>query len=161
MRLIVEKFESIHEQRHISEEECKDLIIALCDIYPTTILVLDGMDECKLEVRESLIESIQEIMSRTRGILKLFISSRFEGDIELALKDVDYRIGLNAADNEGDITLFVVDQVANSTGRGLPRTLTTEQQETVIRVLISKADGMCVSPKALRVFLIRIRLLTI
>lgn len=161
MRLIVERFESIHEQRHVSVQECKDLLVALCDIYPETTLDLDGIDECKYEVRESLLESILEIKSRTRGRLKLFISSRFEGDIELALKDVDYRIALEAANNKRDITLFVGEQVANSIGRGLPRTLTTAQQEAITRVLISKADGMCVSPRVLRFCSMRIRLLTI
>ncbi len=150
MRLIVERFESIHEQRHVSMQECKDLLVALCDIYLETTLILDGIDECKYEVRESLLESMQEITTRTRGTLKLFISSRFEGDIELALKEVDCRIRLEAANNKGDITLFVGEQVANSIGRGLPRTLTTGQQEAVTRVLISKADGMCVSPKVSR-----------
>ncbi|KAK5051870.1 hypothetical protein LTR84_002673 [Exophiala bonariae] len=142
MRLIVEKYESIHEQRHISELECKDLIISLCDIFPQTTLVLDGLDECELEVRRSLLEALQAIMSGTHGILKLFISSRFEGDIDLALVDADHRLGLKAADNQGDIVLFVSEQVKSCIGHGLPRTLTAAQQDRIIEVLTSKADGM-------------------
>ena len=151
MRLIVEKFESIHEQRHISEEECKDLIVALCDVYPTTTLVLDGLDECNLEVRVSLIESVQEIMSRTHGTLKLFVTSRFEGDLSLALQDVEYSLALKAAHITHDITLFVKEQVAKSIGKGLPRTLSAGQQKTVIEILIDKADGMWVLSTASRV----------
>jgi len=55
---------------------------------PKTSLVLDCRDECVLEVRKSLLESLQEIMSRTSGTIKLFIFSRFEEDIDLALVEL-------------------------------------------------------------------------
>lgn len=142
MRTIVDKYDNLHEQRHLTLKECKDLIVELCNLYPATFIVLDGLDECALDVRDSVVENLSNVLRSTSGRLKIFLSSRFEGDLDNLLQDVEYTLKVQPDDNQGDISLFVEREVMTRVGRGLPRTLTRKQQEEIITILTAKADGM-------------------
>lgn len=89
----------------ISPEESKQLILSLTDDNPATI-VIDGLDECDPDRRYQLIEALEEIVQQSANIVKLFLTSRDDGDIVSHLADLP-NLYIHAHDNSDDIKRFI------------------------------------------------------
>jgi Cdc6-like AAA superfamily ATPase len=90
--------------------DCKELLLELVNIYPRTTLVVDALDECEKHKRFELIETLDHLLAKASNPVKIFVSSRPDGDIKERLKD-RANIEINATDNQDDISIFVNSEI--------------------------------------------------
>ena len=86
--------------------ECMTLILEITNETSATIII-DALDECNpTTTRYQLISALQEIAQQSANVVKIFISSREDGDIVMRMKGVpNVLTGVN--ENSKDIQLFV------------------------------------------------------
>ncbi|KAI3320880.1 hypothetical protein HD806DRAFT_221669 [Xylariaceae sp. AK1471] len=120
---------------------CQEYLVKLFNLYPRTILVLDALDECKPEERASLLDFFDSIPSKTSKTVRIFISSRPEGDIRQRLIHLS-SIEIQATDNEDDIATFVMQNIERN-GRWRD-TLQKNQplKDKIVRTLLAQSNGM-------------------
>ncbi|KAF3063054.1 hypothetical protein CFAM422_010404 [Trichoderma lentiforme] len=127
------------EKRGLSTIECETALFELINFYSRTILVLDALDECEMDTRETLVRVLHNLVDKGEGTVKVFIASRKEADIEeyLGLRNL---IEINTADNKEDIEKYVEEEVAKVSG--IWRSVSTEVKEQVKKTIGEKSDGM-------------------
>ena len=69
----------------LTVEDCTRLILALTNDRPATIII-DALDECDDNLRYQLLEALDEIVSKSVEVVKVFVSSRDKVDIVSTLK---------------------------------------------------------------------------
>jgi hypothetical protein len=87
-------------------EECREQLLESVNLYPKTTLVLDALDEFEPRSRRRLIDAMEHLLQRSERPLKVFISSRPDGDIRdrfLSRPNIE----IQAIDNQDDIAKFV------------------------------------------------------
>lgn len=87
-------------------DESRALIIQLVEHYPLTTIVIDALDECNLEKRADLLETLETILQESSSLVKIFLSSRDDQDIFCHLQDYP-NLELASDRNTDDITSFV------------------------------------------------------
>ena len=112
-------------------------------------LVLDALDECTPSQRKDLLEFIFSLTNTTsagtgQGVVKLFITSRKESDIERAFQKIP-TIEVEAAKVDSDIEIYVKAQIDLRLQNGSLQLKNTALQDRILSVLTRKAGGMCVS----------------
>jgi hypothetical protein len=70
--------------RELTVEDCTRLILELTNDSPATIII-DALDECDNSLRYELLEALDEIVSKSVEVVKVFVSSRDDVDIVRAL----------------------------------------------------------------------------
>lgn len=109
----VEKYQKRQEEaRHAGEtsaslavEECTELICELGRTAPVT-LVIDGLDECRLQQRAVLMDSFDEVHHNCRDVVKIFVSSRHKEDITGRYGN-EAVFNVTSKANEADLEQFV------------------------------------------------------
>ncbi|PTB47989.1 hypothetical protein M431DRAFT_488090 [Trichoderma harzianum CBS 226.95] len=83
-------------------DACKEQLLESVNLYPQTIIILDGLDECDAESRGKLITILANLAKDARHPVKIFISSRREQDIvkQLPARSI---IEIDANDNRDDM----------------------------------------------------------
>ena len=89
-----------------SMEECRQLIVKLTEQYPLTTIVVDALDECDVETRGDLVEALETILADSASLVKVFVTSREEGDLRFLLQ-THPRIQVTPNENGPDIQTFV------------------------------------------------------
>ena len=118
--------------------DCKSLLLDLVNTYPRTTLVLDALDECEKHKRLELIAILDHVLAEALNPVKIFISSRPDGDIKERLRD-RANIGINASDNQDDISRFVNSEITkHRKWRKMPAQLQTQ----IVETLQEKSQGM-------------------
>jgi len=119
--------------------DCKKLISQLVNIYPRTTLILDALDEVDRSQRVVLIDFFDDLVARASKPVKVFISSRPEGDLNERFKD-GANIRIQATDNDHDISRFIEKEVGNHLRwkKNMPHDLIAE----VIIIIQDKSQGM-------------------
>ncbi|KAL7790509.1 hypothetical protein V8C43DRAFT_284753 [Trichoderma afarasin] len=127
------------EKRGLSTIECETALIELINFYSRTILVLDALDECEMDTRETLARVLRNLVDKGEGTVKVFIASRKEADIEeyLGLRKL---VEISTADNKEDIEKYVEEEVAKVSG--IWRSVSAEVKEQVKKTIGEKSDGM-------------------
>ena len=92
-------------QRPLDYSDCVEAIIEVSQTLPITI-VLDAFDECDQDRSPTLIKQFKEVISRSPGRVKVFVSTRSFPAIESDLK-ADPSIGVTAARNKDDVRVFI------------------------------------------------------
>ncbi|KIM21726.1 hypothetical protein M408DRAFT_324900, partial [Serendipita vermifera MAFF 305830] len=137
--------------RRLRLEECANFIVGLATDRPVSI-VIDALDECrdsKYKSSESghtdrldLLDRIDEMIAANPSNIKVFLSSRDDGDIRPRL--VNYpNIVISASQNGPDILRFIkerVDRLLKKKGR-LWRN-DERLKEDIINALNQRAGGM-------------------
>ncbi|KAI0440072.1 hypothetical protein F4803DRAFT_528891 [Xylaria telfairii] len=120
---------------------CQDYLIRLLNLYPRAALILDALDECHPEERTRLLDFFDSIPSKSSKPVRIFISSRPEGDIHQRLVHLP-SIEIQATDNEDDIAKFVLQSIERN-GRWND-TLRKDQllKNEIIQTLLDKSNGM-------------------
>ena len=88
----------------LSIQECLDLVIRLAT--QDTMIVIDALDECDAQLRQTLLSGLTKIVKEASGRVKLFVSSRDDKDIVLRLEDLP-NLYITAEHNAGDIHAFI------------------------------------------------------
>lgn len=129
----------------VSAEEATDIILHTIKDRRATYIVIDALDECNRDTRGLLIEALEEILTRSASLVKIFVTSRNDNqDISLSLHQYP-QVHINASRNQEDIELYVqvkVDEAIRKR-RLLPSERVTADLEQEIKESLRKgAKGM-------------------
>lgn len=119
--------------RYILEITAKDPVI----------MVIDALDEVIYEERETLFDALRRIVHESHNLVKIFVSSRNDGDIVDEYKqwpnlEIDDKLNRN---DVNAFTIFKVDQ-AIKTRKILRGNVSPCLRDDIVTTLISKAQGM-------------------
>lgn len=130
------------DPRGLRIDECKQLILNILEHSPATI-VIDALDECDPSRRYLLLDSLQEILQGSANLVKIFVTSRDDGDIVCRLRDSP-NLYIRAEDNGEDIHNFVKLEVEQSIEkkRLLSGNVSTELKLLMIETLNQGAQAM-------------------
>ena len=70
--------------KKLTVQDCTRLIIELTKNHPA-VLILDALDECEEDTRHELLEAFDDIISNSKEVVKIFVSSRDDIDIVSSL----------------------------------------------------------------------------
>ena len=130
----------------LSIDESRLLILQLAEHYPLTTIVIDTLDECDPERRTDLLETLESILQKSSGLVKIFVSSRDDQDIVLRLLDYP-NLELSSEMNKDDISSFVIAETDNLIKRRKLLALSTNKENLkmeIIEQVTKKADGISV-----------------
>jgi len=127
-------------------EESLQLIIAMIGDYGMTTIVVDALDECDPNTRQSLLDAFEDILRESAGLVKIFVSSRDDQDIVYTLRGYP-NMDISSNKNAADIEVFVEKETQRLVQRG--RILRNsrakvDMQALIIDQVIEGADGMLV-----------------
>ena len=125
-------------------ETCREQLLESVNLYEKTTLVLDALDECEPDSRHRLIAAIEFLLSTSERPLKVFISSRPDGDIRdsfLSRPNID----IQAIDNQGDIRVFVEKEIIKH--RRWTK-ISPSLRDTIVKTLLDRSNGMQVFREA-------------
>lgn len=139
LQLLYQKLEP--EKRSLREEDCKEQLTQSINLYSKTTIIIDALDECSSEDEwVELIDLFNELMRTCQRPLKVFISSRPEGRIIHALRNMaGLEIGMD--DNQGDIAKLINEKLPSHYRWGK---FNERTRSTVINILLEKSKGMSV-----------------
>ena len=120
-------------------EESISLLLKLIQSYSRTILILDALDETHKHLRAELIDTFNYLINESPQ-LKIFISSRRDDDIKRQLAK-GANVGVEATDNENDISKFVADQI-DQVQKRRRNPISQGLRQDIIQVLLDKSQGM-------------------
>jgi hypothetical protein len=122
--------------------ETTDILLQIFEENPATI-VIDGLDECDPTERHMLLSTLDDIITESASLVRVFVSSRNDGDIVCQLQKSP-NIFIRASDNSADITKYVQDRVSEAINkRRMARgSISPEMKERIISTLINGAQGM-------------------
>lgn len=117
---------------------CKRLLLESINLYPKTTLVLDALDECESDLRGQLIDNIEFLVSKSEKPLKIFISSRPDGDIRDCFLSRP-NIEIQATDNRDDIKKYVNQEIVkHRRWTKMSRSL----RDDIVKTLLERSQGM-------------------
>ena len=118
--------------------DCRELLLELVNIYPRTTLVIDALDECEKRKRIELMKILDHILNQASNPVKIFISSRPDGDIKKRLK-CRTNIEIDATKNQDDISRYVRDEIVkHERWERMPQKL----QDHIVETLQQQSQGM-------------------
>ena len=138
----VAKYGDDTQPRRLALKDSVKLIIAITEDTPVTI-VIDALDECDTTERWALLCALQDIVQKSKQLVKVFASSREDGDIIAHMSDVPSVI-IRASDNGEDVRKFVeaeVDRMITSK-RLLHGRVSDNLRNKIILKLANGAQGM-------------------
>ena len=155
MRPFPPKLDEVYQQHYQSHsqprlQELQDIFLAMVQQFNSTFLVLDALDECTPDQRKDLCEFFAKIVElsnvTSHGLVKLFVSSRKEHDIENAFLRKSFpTIEVEARKVNSDIELYVQAQI-EQLSHNVPLTLSDIMKEKIFTTLTTNAGGMYVFP---------------
>ncbi|KAL7803567.1 hypothetical protein V8C44DRAFT_343832 [Trichoderma aethiopicum] len=125
----------------LSMKDCQDQLLVSANLYPKTVLVLDGLDECNPDERSKLVETLSRLVTDAKNPVKLFISSRREQDIATHL-ETHAVVEINASDNWHDIQKFVQQRIGEIEKTGRWNSISQSLRDKVERTVCEKSEGM-------------------
>ena len=144
---IIEKYKSQGEgfaSHGPDVDDSRDLIVMLVENLSMTTIVVDALDECDPQMRQSLLDAFEHILRESAGLVKIFVSSRDDQDIVYNLKDYP-NVNISSDQNSADIKTYVELETQRlvQTGQLLRNSLAKEEMTRLITDQIcSGADGM-------------------
>lgn len=123
--------------------QCVRLIIDLANLNHQTTIVIDALDECDHDKRDDLFRALRQIVEASTSLVKIFVSSRNEGDIALEFEK-EPQMSIEVKDNSADIELYVRSEVIRwiETKKLMRGKIDDTLRELVISRLLEKAGGM-------------------
>lgn len=130
------------EPSKLSATYCIDLILALTDQTPAT-LVIDALDECEPTRRYELLNALHTIIDESPSVIKILVSSRDDADLVSRLRRFP-NIQISERDNGEDIQRFIHTEVhqAIQNRRLLNGRVAPPLKDRIVNKLVSGANGM-------------------
>lgn len=151
-----------HHRKHnanlsnlLTIEESKTLLIRLSVGFLRTIIVIDGLDECSIEARETLINVIEAVISSpSQKPIKAFISSRYDRNLEHKFTESP-NIYIQGCNDSDDINNYIKTEVRDciKAKRMLEGEVSLDLEQRIIRALTDGAHGVYVYFHSLLVLL--------
>lgn len=156
MRPLPLKLDTVYEQHYQNHsqpnfQELQDIFLAIIKQLDSVFLVLDALDECSLDQRADLCEFFGKIVelsnSTDLGVVKLFVASRKEHDIERAFLRRSFpTIEVEARKVDRDIEMYVVAQLEQRLQDGSLILNNILLKDKILTALTTNAGGMYVFP---------------
>ena len=130
---------------HYSAEASITLLLELLECYERPALVVDALDECLTrDSRDFTLTDLLSVLHRSKGPVKLFISSRPALDIENILHALPHRCIETQRNNDKDMENYIKDELSLQTQdkRLLNRKVPAELGQYIQETLIKEANGM-------------------
>ena len=130
-------------------QQLQDIFAATTQQFDSVFFVLDALDECTLDQRADLLEFFARIVKLTTatGLVKLFVASRKELDIErVFLRNSFPTIEVEATKVDSDIKLYVEGQVEQRLHDGSLILNNIMLKNKILTALTTNAGGMYVFP---------------
>ncbi|KAJ4227912.1 hypothetical protein NW759_004002 [Fusarium solani] len=119
---------------------CKEYLVHLFNLYPHTTIILDALDECEIEERRLLLDIFDYALKSSSRPVKIFISSRPEGDIRQRLIHLP-NLEISARNNAHDIAKFINQSTASESLWSIALAGNPVLKEEIVQTLIKKSDG--------------------
>ena len=122
----------------LSLEQCENYLVDLVDLYGSTTIVIDALDECSPSATKLLLH-LKNVSERSRK-LKIFLSSRDDVSVsEYVSESVQIRV--HSIENSQDIKSFIEGELSKPERRN-PQVIEEELADRLQKVLIDRAEGM-------------------
>lgn len=131
-------------------DELRTAFLAIIRQFRRIFFVLDALDECTLDQRKGLCDFMLSLANTTstgthQGIIKLFVTSRKESDIQRAFQQNSIpTIEVEAAKVNSDIELYVKAQIELRLQNGSLKLKNIVLKDKIFNTLTKKAGGMYV-----------------
>ncbi|RFU26523.1 hypothetical protein B7463_g9825, partial [Scytalidium lignicola] len=128
--------------RRLNFNDTLSLILELTNENAATI-VIDALDECDPESRHELFKAIGKITQRSSNIVKVFVTSRDDGDIVCHLEGSP-NIYIDSQDNAKDINRFIAVEIEKAIDENklLHGNVSDNLKNLIINTLQDGAQGM-------------------
>ena len=139
-----------HNDSQPKYDELRIVFLATAQQFGVIFFVVDALDECPLDARKHLCNFFLSIASTTtgQGVVKLFIMSRKEPDIDLAFQQKSIpMIEIQAAKVDSDIEVYVKAQIELRLQDHRLYLRNMALKDKILFTLTAKADGMYVFPE--------------
>lgn len=123
---------------------CKEQIQAAANLYPRTTLIIDAFDECDGDDdgRVELIRFLAELVQKSKQVVRVFITSRYDQDLASAFTDNPAAlVEVTARQNSDDIKTFVRKELEKLKTRG-NRMAIAKREEAILQRLDGQSNGM-------------------
>ena len=144
---VYEKHNKYHSQPGL--QELQEIFLAAVQQFNCVFFVLDALDECTLDQRADLCEFFAQVVESSpgtgHGLVKLFVASRKELDIERAFLRKSFpTIEIEATKVDSDIELYVKAQIEQRLDDGSLALNNTILKDKILTALTTNAGGMYV-----------------
>ena len=156
MQSLPSELQEVYMQRDKNDsqpnyEELRVVLLAVMQHFSRVYFVLDALDECTLDQRQDLCKFLLSMVNTTsasttnEGVVKLFVTSRKESDIEAAFQQQSIpTIEIAATNVDSDIEVYVKAQIELRLQNQSLRLRDMTLKNKILSVLTSKAGGMYV-----------------
>ncbi|KAI8308063.1 hypothetical protein K4K61_002938 [Colletotrichum sp. SAR11_59] len=123
---------------------CKEQIQTAANLYPRTTLIIDAFDECDGDDdgRFELARSLAELVRKSKHVVRVFITSRYDQDLASAFTDNPAAlVEVTARQNSEDIKTFVRKELEKLKTRG-NRAAIVKREEAILQRLDGQSNGM-------------------
>ena len=136
-----------HNYSQPKYDELRTVFLATIQQFGVIFFVVDALDECPMNARQDLCNFFLSITSTitSQGVVKLFIMSRKEPDIEQAFRQKSIPIiEVEAAKVDSDIEVYVKAQIELRLQNRSLRLRNVALKDKILLALTAKAGGMYV-----------------
>lgn len=144
------KLQEVYERHYRNDsqpkyDELRLVFLAVIQQFGRIFFVLDALDECALDQRKDLCEFILSLANTSQGIVKPFVTSRKESDIERAFRQRSVpTIEVEAAKVDRDIEVYVKAQIELRLQDHSLKLRNIALKDKLVGALTTKAGGMYV-----------------
>jgi hypothetical protein len=139
---VVNAYDDTHLQGDLSDTQCMTLLGNVINSRDTTIIILDGLDECVDIVQRDILSELAALQNQSLSTTKIFVSSRPTEPIRRRLIGLDPIEISTFENNTADIMTYIQSRV-DEAGYGFLYHKDGRIQEDAVRnKIISKAGGM-------------------
>lgn len=139
------RFDNRRREGDVSAEEASEIIVNTIEDRSITYIVLDALDECDRQRRDTLIDALKTILTQSDSLVKIFVTSRDNHqDIVWSMKGFP-ALCIDASRNRADIVQYVQHSVQRAINKRklLPtERMTADVQQAIVDSLCNGADGM-------------------
>lgn len=134
--------EYIRDARKPSLEKYVKILLDVSETFDQVFLVIDGLDECDEDDRQSVIQACQTFLSVSTSY-RIFITSRREDDIEREFRRRKVpTIQIAAQNTNADIKAFVESEVSDLIAHKKLRLQDQARKQHIISTLVDESNGM-------------------
>ena len=156
MKFLPSQLDKVYEQHYKNHsqprfQDLQDIFLATVQQFNCVFLVLDALDECIKEQRTDLFgffaRTVGTSIGTDHGLVKLFVASRKELDIERAFMQMSFpKIEVEAKKVGSDIELYVQAQIEHRLQDGSLTLNNIMLKDKIWTALTTNAGGMYVFP---------------
>lgn len=156
MKSLPPQIHAVYEQNYNNHSQpgfkaLQDMFLATVQQFNSVSFVLDALDECSLDQRTDICEFFTGIVELTtgtgHGLIKLFVASRKELDIERAFLRRSFPIiEVEAKKVDSDIQRYVQAQIEKLLHDGSLVLNNIMLKDKILNALTTNASGMYVFP---------------